>query len=60
MKKMPRLSIFKRDKDILLKRSFFCFLSANCIFNLNVLPWSFLVVGDEGWIGPSRKLLSLC
>ena len=23
-------------------------------------PWSSLVVGDEGWIGPSRKLLCLC
>ena len=22
--------------------------------------WSSLVVGDEGWIGPSRKLLCLC
>ena len=23
-------------------------------------PWSSLVVGDEGWIGPSKKLLCLC
>ena len=25
-----------------------------------VKPWSSLVVGDEGWIGPSKKLLCLC
>ena len=25
----------------------------------NTYAWSSVVVGDEGWIGPSRKLLSL-
>ena len=25
--------------------------------NFNAVPWSSLVVGDEGCIGPSRKLL---
>ena len=24
------------------------------------MTWSSLVLGDEGWIGPIRKLLCLC
>ena len=28
--------------------------------SLMVMSWSSLVVGDEGWIGPSKKMLCLC
>ena len=43
-----------------LRLSHVCSLEKKCHLFSRVKPWSSLAVGDEGCIGPSRKLLCLC
>ena len=37
----------------------FILVTKNCLHSVITWPWSSLVVGDEGWIGPSKKLETL-
>ena len=43
-----------------MNNSFTCLVTYIQTNQTGGLPWSCLVVGDEGWISPSRKLLCLC